>query len=720
MPRLKELKTNFVAGELDDLLQGRSDVKHYYNGADFMRNVIVIPQGGASTRPGTRFLWTVPEVSPGVASNVRLCPFQFSTEQTYLFVFHHLAVTIFRHGVEQATVVTPWTSDDLIAEETASGDLVSSGIYWTQSVDTLLVFHEDHAPRQIQRTGSHTSWALSTWTLNNIPRYAFPGETYVNGVNEVQTIEITVGADPWDYSAGDTFSLILEDEETDNISVSGTKGSLATAVRTALRNLPNTSATGITVAHDGASGDPVTGLTTLTVTFGGDDGQRPWGAMGFSNKSTEQNPGMDILVTTKGVYPGEDTWSDDKGWPRCGLFFQGRLWMAGTRSLPNTVWASRGGAPNDFNSTKIADDYGIAATTDTDDVPAFVAMYAGRHLQLFSTAGEFYVPSSESEAVTPANIVLRRTTSRGAKAGVRVVEVDGATIFVQRRGKALREFIFADVELAYQANNVSLLASHLVRNPGDMTLRRSSSTNDADFLFLPNSDGSLALFCTLRTQEVNAMTLWETEGDFLAVAALLDEVYFATRRTIDGDVKTFLEIMDDTLSIDCAVVGTGAAADATAAHLPNTELAINIDGHPQDGIASDGTGLVEFPHSSATSWAIGLDWPEVLPAEHPGLRWLIKTLPIEATLQDGSMMGRKRRVVNLSLRLHETTGLIVNGNRISFQNFGALVLDQPPVEFTGVKHLRGLLGWDYDGQVVMGDTLATKATILGLAWAVSV
>jgi hypothetical protein len=262
-----------------------------------------------------------------------------------------------------------------------------------------------------------------------------------------------------------------------------------------------------------------------------------------------------------------------------------------------------------------------------------------------------------------------------------------------------------------------------MRDPVDLALRRSSSTDDADFLFMPNSDGTMTLFCTLRTQEVNAMTLWQTQGSWLAAAAVLDEVYFACAREIDGDTRVFIEIMDASLSIDCAVVDTNVVTpdlSATAAHLPNTLCALNIDGHPQTSVESDGTGLVEFPHEAVSSWAIGLDWPEVLPDEHPGLRWLIKTLPIEATLQDGTMMGKKRRIVNLSVRLHETTGIILNGNRISFQNFGALVLDQPPVEFTGVKHERGLLGWDYEGQVVMGDTLATKATVLGLAWAVSV
>ncbi len=39
MPRLRSLQTNFTSGELDPLLRGRIDVKHYYNGAELASHV---------------------------------------------------------------------------------------------------------------------------------------------------------------------------------------------------------------------------------------------------------------------------------------------------------------------------------------------------------------------------------------------------------------------------------------------------------------------------------------------------------------------------------------------------------------------------------------------------------------------------------------------------------------------------------------------------------
>lgn len=723
MPRVHQLKTNFVAGEFDPQLLARSDIKHYYNAGERVRNAIVIPQGGVSIRPGSKYLWEVPEIPAGDGggqSNVRLIEFKFNTEQTYLIALHHKTITIFRNDAVVATLVSPYSSSDLVASETSGGDLVTSGVYWTQSKDTVLLFHESYPIKELKRTGSHTSWSIGDYTLKNVPRFDF-GETYTDpdeiGVDEVQEVSFPAPGSQGDWTQGDTFALLLEDEQSENIEFDHDADTIAANMQSALREMPNTSASGITVTHNGASG-ATTITVTFTVTFSGDDGDRPWGSIYYQTISAEQIPTIDIVVTTKGQYPGETVFSATRGYPRCGTFFQGRLWVAGTPSLPHWVWASRVGGHNDFNSDLFKDDYGIAAPADADDVPAFTAIYPGRHLQFFSRSGEFYVPVSDRQAITPANVALRRTTSRGCKPGLRVFEVDGATHFIQRRGGALREMIFADAEQAYQANNISLLSPHLMRDPVDFALRRSTSTTDADYEFMVNDDGTLTVFCTLRTQEVNAMTLWKTAGDYIAVGVVLEEVYFAVKREIDGTDRTFIEKMDDDLTVDCGLTGS-AGATGTLAHLPSTEIEHLLDGVIQQALTSTAAGVVTFARSAVTDWQAGLRFaaPD---DDYPDLIWLVKTLPIEVELQDGTTLGRKRRIVNVSARLHNTSALTLNNKIISFQNFGETLLDQKIAPFTGVKNIRGLLGWDFDGSVVLGSGISLKGTILGLSFAVSV
>lgn len=722
MARLKELKTNFVAGEIDPLLYQRSDVKAYFNGAKYLRNVVALPQGGVRSRPGTLHVWEVPMAPGDVVSNVRMFEFSFATDQTYLFIFHHNALSIFRNNELQNTFTTPYGTDELRAQTTPEGDLITTGISVTQSRDTMLVFHQNHAIRQIKRNGAHDDWTVSNYAVRNIPRFDFGDTTYTNGVDEVQKLEFPNPGSQGDWTEGDTFKLILEDEKTDNIQFSHNSITMNARLQAALRRLPNVTAAGVTVTSP--TGDP-TEDTVFTLTLSGENGNRPWGALAYENVSTKQVPSIEIVVSTPGERQGEPVWSTARGWPRCGCFFGGRLWMAGTKFLPNTVWASRAGAFNDFNSKKIDDDYGISATTDTDDVPAFINIFPGRHLQLFSTAAEFYIPISETEPVTPANIVLRRTSSRGSKPGLRVFEVDGATHFVQRFGKALRELIFADVELAYQANNISLLASHLMRDPVGFALRRSSSTEDADYEFMPNRDGTMTVFCTLRTQEVNAMTLWTTKGQYDDVAVVLEDVYFSVIRTINGQRRKFIEIMDADMAYDCGKTVSGYMPGAPylgdfLPWLPSTLVGYEVDGFVMDEKITFPGGYVEFDRISDIYYKAGLKFPVAVPAVHPTFTWLVQTLPFETQLQDGASMGRKRRVVNADVRLFETSALVVNGQEIAFRTFGPDVLDTPLQPFSGVKRARGFLGWDYDGQVTMGSDVSTKATVLGLAYSVSI
>ena len=145
MPRQRFAKTSFTAGEIAPELLGRHDLKGYANGAAELRNVIVLPTGGVRRRPGLRHVDTL----PGAA---RLVPFAFNTAQTYLLVFTHEAMRVYRDDVLQATVTTPWTSAQLAA------------LSWTQNADTLIVCHPDVPPQRITRT-AHTAWTVTAFAF---------------------------------------------------------------------------------------------------------------------------------------------------------------------------------------------------------------------------------------------------------------------------------------------------------------------------------------------------------------------------------------------------------------------------------------------------------------------------------------------------------------------------------------------------------------------------
>ena len=94
MPKVSAALTNFTAGELSPRLRGRTDLEKYFNGCKIMENMTIHPHGGASRRPGTKFIHEVKTSS----LSTRLIPFEFSTTQTYVLEFGNLYIRFFKDG----------------------------------------------------------------------------------------------------------------------------------------------------------------------------------------------------------------------------------------------------------------------------------------------------------------------------------------------------------------------------------------------------------------------------------------------------------------------------------------------------------------------------------------------------------------------------------------------------------------------------------------------
>jgi len=78
--RYNFIKTSFNAGEFSPSIYGRTDLEKYNNGCITMKNFIPIPQGGATRRPGFEYIAD----AKNDGEKVRLIPFQFSDEQSYI------------------------------------------------------------------------------------------------------------------------------------------------------------------------------------------------------------------------------------------------------------------------------------------------------------------------------------------------------------------------------------------------------------------------------------------------------------------------------------------------------------------------------------------------------------------------------------------------------------------------------------------------------------
>ena len=383
----------------------------------------------------------------------------------------------------------------------------------------------------------------------------------------------------------------------------------------------------------------------------------------------------DITLTNVPVYDygsgDEPVVSATRGWPKFCTFFESRLWLAGLKSRPQTIIASK---TNDFYNldigTSLADE-AIFDTLDTDQINPIVNIFPGRQLQIFTEGGEF---SNTSSPITPEDSSWTRHTNYGSRAGIRPIVLDNATMFIDRSGRNLREFLYNFTEDGYNAGSVSTLAYDIIKSPVDITFINGTEEDISNLVLLVNLDGTIAVFNTLRSEEVAGWTRWNTNGLFKSIESVYDELYVIVSR----DNGYFLERRVTDVFTDSNVsYGAGGPVITGLSHLEGQEVQIVADGNVMTPKTVTGGQITT--DRTFNEAQVGL-----------GYNTKVQLLPISPNLGGGSSVNREKRILKTTIRVHNTKQAIVNGVTVSFRQFGTAQFDGQIQEFTGIKEVRNL------------------------------
>lgn len=494
---------------------------------------------------------------------------------------------------------------------------------WTQSADTLLVVHPDVTPRKITRTGANT-WTITEWSYFE-----------ENGVLYVPThkfAEDAVTLTPSGTSGSITLSASAPVFQADHVGLRfrvGGKQVLITAVTSATQ----------------ASAE-------VKQTLSGTAATKDWEEQSFSSL---------------------------RGWPASVCFHQGRLAIGGSRDLPNRLWLSKSMDLFNFDLGTGLDDEAIEFSLLSTQVDSIRAVFSGRHLQVFTSGAEWMVVGSP---LTPTKIQLNRQTRVGSpvERSVPPRDVDGATHFVSRNGRDLREFLFADVDQAYQANDLSMVAKHIMNDPVDQDY-----DSGRRLFHVVMADGIMATLTVYRAEKVTAWTVFETEGAFQSVAVVDGETHVLVLR----DGGHFIECFDETLNLDAALAGsreTPAAVWNGLGHLNGRSVRVLMDGTTVvEAMVEDGQITLPGP---ATTIEAGLAYTH-----------RIEPLPPQAGTGQPLAAGRAVRLVQACFRVLETKALFIDTGRgatpIPFRRRGPDRFATRPPAFSGDVKVRAI-GWTRD------------------------
>lgn len=150
MPRANPILQSYNAGELSPFVRGRTDLAKYFQGCELAENLLILPEGPLTGRPGTYY------VSEMADSSIkgRLVGFHFSTIQGYIIEFGENILQFYKdygqilNGESAYQVTSTYREEDLFC------------LQFAQSADVMYVFHPKHPIRTLTRTG-HTSWTLT-------------------------------------------------------------------------------------------------------------------------------------------------------------------------------------------------------------------------------------------------------------------------------------------------------------------------------------------------------------------------------------------------------------------------------------------------------------------------------------------------------------------------------------------------------------------------------
>ena len=674
MSRIVQYQSSFTMGEFDPLVKGRVDITQYQAGLEKATNVVCIPQGAIERRPGQQFLLDVSSDLGGsftAQQGLRLIPFEFSSVDSFMLVFVKLSTSstnnakmfVFRQGVLQTNINSSGNNYLTVS----LGDISFDAITFTQSADTLILMHEDLAPLSIVRGANNTTWTASTISITS-PKFAF-----TKSVSEPSG-NITPSSIDGTATISASASIFASDNVNQYINVKNGFGRA--------RIVEFVSATSIKVNVE----------------------------IPFFNTSA-------ITATNWELEAGyEDVFSSTRGFPKTGVFHEGRLYFGGSKSLPNALFGSKVSDFFNFLEAEGLDDDAIFAILSSDSVNAITGIRSGRDLQIFSTGNEFFVQQSEGQPITPGNLTIKAATSSGSKPNIMPVSVEGGTIFLQRSGKALREFLFSDAELSYQSNNISLLSSHLLKSPVKIAFRRATSTDDGDLLMIVNgTDGTMAAYSIHRSQKVVAPSEFITDGTYEDCAVDIDDIYVIVKRTINSNTKHYIERLDDDRTTDASFQLFDGSSDGNKPTSTTVSGLSHLEGKTVECVRDD----IFLGEKTVSSGQITIDQVPTTYVEI-GLHYdvLAKTLPAEPRLASGTMVGRKKRIVAVSPVLNQTQNIAINGNEVSLKQF-PYTLDSSETSFTGRKRVTPLLGYDEEAQISITQTKPLFFTLLSLEYSVS-
>ena len=710
MPQI--LKPSFAGGELAPSLQARVDLSKYQSGLALARNFFVQAHGGVSNRPGLR--WVGEVRSSSVAG--RLIPFQFNTSDAYVLEFGHEIMRVVKNGayvLEPHFTVSSITQADPAVVTTTAPHGYANG-------DEVYLWHDSNVwPRAQRRTFTVSGVTSTTFALNERPvgtldATTFPAYTGTGKVARLYQINT-----PYPSSAlpllkfvqsADVMTLTHPSYAPRRLARTGdaawTLSTITFAPTIAAPTAPTVTpvTTGSTnysyqVVAVAASGEQSLASPTTTITNGNASAHNTitWSAVtgaasynvykqgaalfGFIGRATGLSFHDTNIKADENDTPqtSADPFNGANNYPGCSTYHEERQVYGRTNTKLQTLFFSQPAAYANFaTSIPTKDDDAIEVALVSRQVHEIRHLVSVGDLLVLTSGGEWIVkPGGQSDAITPASVVAKAQSYRGA-AHVPPIAIGSMVLYVQDRGQIVRDLGYQYEVDSYTGNDLTLLSRHLFE--GRAIKEWGYTQAPSSVIWCVMDDGALLALTYLREHEVWAWTRHETNGSVESIAVVPegdeDVAYLLVKRlTPEGTTRRYVErfaTRDVTDVQDAFFVDAGLSLD----------LPISVA-----TISNDVAAVV------TTTAAHGLQVNDII--DISGVQYLDPAYPLEASerLAAHPVNGRYR-VVGVPTSFQVAIGDYVTGAPTNTSLMPAPAIDTGVArkcvsELLGLNHLEG-------------------------------
>jgi len=267
--------------------------------------------------------------------------------------------------------------------------------------------------------------------------------------------------------------------------------------------------------------------------------KHPWFLDDNILPATENAP-----IEDNDVFEGADNYPGATG------LYEQRLMFSRTNNDPQSTWASVTNQLTNFSSSGFNDSDAIVnAPLYSGEMEEIRHIVGQQDLVILTESNAWLMAKGRNvDALTPSTFGYSHRSNVGAN-DVRPVRAGTTILYVSRDGKHVVDltYMLQIQEVigigSYNGIDLTVLAPHLFKDSKIKEMAFQESPNRT--LWVVMEDGTMRMMTFLKEQSVWCWSRFETEGFIESVAVITsegdDEVYFLTRRTINGTVVRYLE-----------------------------------------------------------------------------------------------------------------------------------------------------------------------------------